>query len=487
MIWPQGEGTKEVGAALSASVRFIHDAELPDVLSLADLAGRPDLTAEVLVARRCDGREHGRPHRFRYPKPGTAYRDLMTLDPYARLDFRLRLGPIARTIDEALNDGVFRTRTVGDGPEWACRDWRQEFQRFREERGRARHSGVWGYEVMADVRNHYATVTTGHLSSVLASCCCDDYLVDPVVGWLNGLADIPGLPAGLPVADEAAGPLGTIALRPVDLLLRRLGVHFLRWSDDYRLYVLATADPEAILAEVGDQLGRGGQELNDSKSRICALSDPINGGEGQVSDGPLTGPDRPESFGVLAALGVSDGITRALGLLRKAQSPSGVRTLLRHPWVLERFPKESVTYLQAVRGLISASEWQAFAELLPEPTTTANASSQLHLARLFRSHPLPSDLGRGVFERAASLTSGAFGPTKAHLLLAAGHSAERVGVKRRRALELADSLSDLDAKRALVASSVLGGGINLTARKGLAHLLRHDRDLLPTVEIALAS
>jgi hypothetical protein len=67
---------------------------------------------------------------------------------------------------------------------------------------------------------------------------------------------------GLPIGPEASAPLGTIALAPLDRMLRGQGVVFLRWVDDVRLFVDAQEVHEALKELADAYLHVAIQELN---------------------------------------------------------------------------------------------------------------------------------------------------------------------------------------------------------------------------------
>jgi hypothetical protein len=73
------------------------------------------------------------------------------------------------------------------------------------------------------------------------------------------------------------------------------------------------------------------------------------------------------------------------------------------------------------------------------------------------------------------------------MLRAAGSSTEQPTVRSRRAIELADAVSDLDLKRGLLSPLMNTGGLNRSTKNGLRYLARCDPDLVPTTEWLLSA
>ena len=74
----------------------------------------------------------------------------------------------------------------------------------------------------------------------------------------------------------------------------------------------------------------------------------------------------------------------------------------------------------------------------------------------------------------------AYSPVANELLHSSGMSAERRAVRRRRALELAAELTDINAARALI-GTLVKAGVDRPVMTALSHLERRNAELRPTV------
>ena len=84
--------------------------------------------------------------------------------------------------------------------------------------------------------------------------------------FLRLLRDTPGVPAGLPIGPEASALLGTLVLRPLDLLLSRLGLPFVRYVDDIFVFCGSEAEFWRVSEALSHQLSYFGQDLNWAKN-----------------------------------------------------------------------------------------------------------------------------------------------------------------------------------------------------------------------------
>jgi hypothetical protein len=282
--------------------------------------------------------------------------------------------------------------------------------------------------------------------------------------------------------------LGTIALAPLDRILRGHGVVFLRWVDDVLLFVDAQDVYEALKELADAHLHVVDQELNLPKCTYETFgSGDLAGFEnayGGVEIGTGFWFDDPAS--ALAERGEArqvDGVTRALGQLRSREDPAGVSVLLAHPWLIFNFPTPSGAYLRRVRKHIE--DWDAIASLVIEDVEDETAAGQLRLVRLLERKQIGATLGREFFERGRALDRTRYAPVANELLAAAGRSQESSTTRQRRAADTALEYADLNAKRALL-GACLREMPDRSLRATLAHLGHLEPDLAALLDLVAA-
>lgn len=471
-----------VADSIDASRAWAKEADVPDPLRWIDACRRPDLVADSLARRYRRGWMLGQPRTLRYPKPGGGQRIMTRFDPVAEIAFRQEVWRV-RAVERLLSDSVFSTRIELDRRSWRARPWRAA---RREYNGalRALRAGPYQGEVHLDVRDHYGTVTTDLLRIVLNSAGVPAAAVVELTDELGMLHDLPGSSRGLPVGPEGSSLLGTIALIPTDRVLRRHGHPFLRWTDDYVVLLPSEEVLDAVVEMVDTQLGKNGQKLNLDKVKWIERGHESAVLVSAIEDGGLLASDPLQALRLNAELRVTAGLTSALGLLRSRTNPGAIAVLKANPWVYETFPKQSARYLMAVRPHVA--EWDWVLDAVTAETDARNAAAQLHLSTVLPQAEVPRSTGATLFDKACFLPRSEFAPLCDQLFAVAGRSSERSKTRRYRALEMADQLAELNAKRGLLAA-FRDGSIDRHGRSGLRHLVRNDPDIEMTVDLVLAS
>lgn len=152
--------------------------------------------------------------------------------------------------EAALSPGVFGYRDAA-GP------YREDWAAFRA--AAARLAAVRAVEVRFDVRGFFAAVP----AAALAVHGPDTERFAREVEERYGQCLLPG--------HRWARRFANTVLDPVD---RALGAPFVRWQDDYRVFVRDAAEAEAVLAAAADGLGRIGLSLNAAKTRVGEPEEP---------------------------------------------------------------------------------------------------------------------------------------------------------------------------------------------------------------------
>jgi hypothetical protein len=413
-----------------------------------------------------------------YPKPSGGLRRMTRLDPIADVIYRQLVARVTAA-DRALSDGVHNTRVESVPGGWRSVPWRKA-RRGHDEDLKMKREADQG-AVKLDVRAHYHTVSPTLVALVLNTSGIPSGPVGEMVAWLTALDEIPGCGPGLPTGPEGSAVLGTLALLPLDRALLRAGYDLVRWSDDYVVPVSGPEDFESVVALAQASLELNGQRLNLDK---CVYLGPGEG-VGTVSQDD-TGEHQVDPGGhleVLAWMGEPRGVAQTLGLLRRNRDSRGVETLKAHPWILERFPRQTAAYLRSASEEV---EWDWALDTVFSPTTSQNAAAQLHLQRAVPLRMWRPKEAERLFAKGWELDRRRFSPLANQCFATAGRSGERASIRQRRALEAAVELSDLDAQRGLLRAFERSGGLSRSSKRGLTHLRRTSPELAATTEWAAA-
>jgi hypothetical protein len=257
---------------------------------------------------------------------------------------------------------------------------------------------------------------------------------------------------GLPIGPEASALLGTVALAPLDRMLDREGVVFLRWVDDVFLFVSGEERYEEVKALAATQLALGDQALNLAKSKYERFDvGPVVGlddlyGFWETSGGWSSNPGTELSK--LAEAREINGVSRLLGQLRYEGDPGGIAPIVSDAWLVATFPTQAGAYIRRVRDEIP--DWEPVISMIFHDTTDNNVAGQLRLTRLLEHPQIGAQLGAEMFARGKSLDRSRFAPLANELLAAAGRGQEKLTNRQRRGADHALEFADLNAKRALL-------------------------------------
>jgi hypothetical protein len=199
---------------------------------------------------------------------------------------------------------------------------------------------------------------------------------------------------------------------------------------------------------------------------------------GSMDDGGIDDLDAEgaaETLAFQAAFGINLKIPNLLGRIRSARDTAPLSTLLQHPWIIERHPRQAGEYVRKVLTSEDA-RFEAFLEFCVASTTAETVFAQLHIARAL---PLiPGSYGRQMVSKALGQPSLA-APLRDQLL-ACGHLSDRPSQKlRHAAIDIAEAEPSLNSQRACL-SVFRSGSVDRKARGGLAHLAKSSPDLAPT-------
>jgi hypothetical protein len=411
---------------------------------------------------------------------------MTVLDPAAQLAFRMAVERVALRCDAALSPEVLHTRLARRGTTFASLPWRPASAAKRSFIKEHAESGAFDGYGMSDVKSHYPSTRDETVERVLSAVGSSSASIEQVMGFLKTLRVTPGVPAGLPIGPEASAILGTLVLRPLDLLLRRYGFPFVRYVDDLVIFCGSEGEFWRVSGDLSQQLSYLGQELNWAKNEYHSCTEQEI--EHAASLGELS-YDVEVSVGELdlwAALeaGNAKRVSFLLGGLRSHSDPSGIAALRSYRWAVRELPRQTMSYMRSVREFVD--DWDWLHDELLAGSDASRAAAALHIAYSLRREETPASLGSAMFDLALQLVPREFGPLRAMLLAASARSQERAKVKTRRALDLLDFDGDLGDRRALLGSLKACGSTSGATRMAVRHACRVSPDLGPTAEWVLA-
>ena len=471
-----------VADQLHAFRTWDHDANLPDVISRADFCARPDLVAAVLQSRHSLGRGGEPLLVLPYPKDDGTHRTTCLLDPFDDVGYALLVSNIGHLVEAALpSDRVVQsTRFHAVGQAYGAEGWRRASLRRGSTVDQSSTSGVGGF----DVRNHFDSVSPDLIRLVLHTCRVSDGASEEVARFIEQCGAWPSSPNGLPAGPMASALLGTVALLPVDRLLRRLGVDYERWMDDFIVAAETEARFLTLKESVADLLRLNGQELNASKDWYEEPNNSHQASLGDVgeSDSETNEWGDPSISALIDAIESSDPkrCRFVLGGLRARVDESAVALVAGSDQIWAIAPKYAADYLLACRTALAQEHLEVMSERCATTPRQSSAAGIAHCARTLAHRRIPSELGKLLYEAAERISTGPYRAAAPFLYNAASVSKEKARTRCERAIETASAVSDVLSARGLIA------GLRYDTRSrrveaGLKALARCRPDLAPTV------
>jgi hypothetical protein len=308
----------------------------PDVAGDADL---PWLANSATTPRTSDVTP------LEVPTVGGGAMSVPVLHPSLLVALHVASGPIRARADELLGAGVIGYRHGANAGWHYAPAWRA-FSNGIAELGSS-HQWV----AFTDVSSFFARTSWDHVLQIVADLAGIDARSElaPVADRFKAAGQTT-LPSGY--AD--ARFLANLVLANAD---KQIGVPYLRWVDDYRLFADSEREARAALARLHDAMRRAGFEPNESKTRILPGAQAAS--EHRNALASVYHPERDSSETVRANLqrvlarAVQDPVARrrdlrfALSRMRREQDPAAVgwalQALQELPWEAPRL----VSYLAA--------------------------------------------------------------------------------------------------------------------------------------------
>jgi hypothetical protein len=161
---------------------------------------------------------------------------------------------------------------------------------FLDEGDRRLQANAGGLAAIADIESFYERITPPQLERALARCRVDGLVRDSIadlIGYWNEAT----YGSGLPIGSNASRILAEAVLVSVDAALVRAGVQFVRFVDDYRLFVPTIEAGQAALGLLADALEAIGLSLNPHKTGLSSVEE-LRSGQSRGFE-PLLADDKP--------------------------------------------------------------------------------------------------------------------------------------------------------------------------------------------------
>lgn len=223
-----------------------------------------DLAAE-LTELRVDLFRWSKPRKMLAPKGRHAFRNACQLDPVDSLILTSIIKILGAEIEKRRlpRQRVFSARFDSEsdslyGSETGWVDFWKESARLASKGGLA---------VRSDITNFYSQIRHSEILRRLEACGAPERLVSGLAGFLDVFGA--GHRRGLPIGPHPAHLLAELSLTRADLLLESRGLNFVRWVDDYHIFVSTEDEAQIALYELYELLNNEfGLILNTVKTRV---------------------------------------------------------------------------------------------------------------------------------------------------------------------------------------------------------------------------
>lgn len=262
----------DLDAALEDVLREARTDEVPDVLHHQDYRERWPTDRKELIAALATKSYHPQPARLvEVPKSSLATRPIAVLSMVDRALYEAVMQRLGPSLDKTLSEEVFSARLKQNKagrwrPEKQVRSW-VKFEK-------AGRDMCDDYDqaclLTTDITSYFEFVELGTLlKSIKGVPGIDVPVVDVLSAFLNGVTgdatDLHGVPQG----PEVSSILGNFYLLPLDAVLRKLDVRWIRFQDDIKVFA---SEPHVLRLAVRELMPAvRGRHLNLSSAKTKLL------------------------------------------------------------------------------------------------------------------------------------------------------------------------------------------------------------------------
>lgn len=146
------------------------------------------------------------------------------------------------------------------------------YNSFRAQSGVISREQVGRWKVITDISNFFDRIGNHSLENHLLDVGCDKKLVtllrEVLLFWAGDRRSF-----GVPVGSDASRIISEAVLIDVDRKLHQLGVNFLRYVDDFRIFTSTRAEAYSAIQLLTSLLADEGLSLNAKKTEVLAILD----------------------------------------------------------------------------------------------------------------------------------------------------------------------------------------------------------------------
>ena len=218
-----------------------------------------------------------RPHRFMLaPKARYGFRVITQLDPLDSLLFLATVRELCSTIEQrriSKDEGVVHSYRTAPAKNGRLFDPRIGYRTFlNASRQVLADDPRVSYVVVTDISDFYSRIYHHRLENALHASTNKSNHIGAIMNLLSGWNSTETF--GIPVGNSASRLLAELTLADVDEGLLAEGVKFVRFNDDYRIFVRNQSEGYRALAFLADTLYRNhGLTLQQQKTRIVSRND----------------------------------------------------------------------------------------------------------------------------------------------------------------------------------------------------------------------
>ncbi len=235
----QAELRLDLDRAMQSVLKESWSDEVPDIIRHEDFRFVWPEERAALEQSLAEGRYSPRvPRLVEVPKSALATRPIAVLHLRDRIVYQALLDELGPHIDRELTEEVYSARLCKrkDGtwvlPKASVKEW-VKFQ----DAGRALYEECeLPCLLTTDITSYFEFIDIGQLVSDLRAIPeANERAVDLLARLLNGLSNATNL-HGVPQGPEVSSLLGNLYLRPLDAVLRKLSLKFVRYQDDINVF-----------------------------------------------------------------------------------------------------------------------------------------------------------------------------------------------------------------------------------------------------------
>lgn len=240
---------------------------VPDILRLADYeADWPSIRAGLLTRLAANMFQPQAPEIVEMPKSELASRPIAILKVEDRIVYQAVMNRMALAIDTELTEEVFsaRSRSTKHGKVYRP-DQRRAWLAFQKQGKELCTRYSEACMVTTDITSYYEFVSIPRLIEELhrvPGVAADDanLLRRLLEGWNKGPLN------GLPQGADVSAILGNFYLKPLDAILRKLPVKFVRFQDDIKIFAESAPVLRRAVAELTPVIRRRHLNLSSAKT-----------------------------------------------------------------------------------------------------------------------------------------------------------------------------------------------------------------------------